>query len=1423
MINGRRLLHLGIVLLGMWTLTAAADRYTPDILIVKLAPSSSVAALTSELLRTVPALRKTQASLPVVDQLFSAHPPRLEKSGAASAIGPERYLVVRFGNADDADAAYASLQHSNNVEVVQRNYIYTIDAVPNDSAVSSQWGLQRIGIMRLWNEGYFSRTHPVVKVGVLDTGIDYLHPDLAFSIAMMQGEIGTDAQGRDKRTNGIDDDGNGFVDDWHGYNFIETEGRGSDPADKNGHGTGVAGIIGAASNNGLGIAGVAGCALMPLRAFDATGNGNDADVAAAIIYGVDNGCAIINMSFGVTVLTPVMRDAVRYATAKNVLLVASSGNDGNEKPHYPSDLDGVIAVGSVSQYDSRSYFSSYGPPLALLAPGENIVTTQPGGGYTASFSGTSAAAPHVSGVAALVKSMMAEDSAQNPLPITNSEFRALLANSADDIGAPGWEKETGAGVLNAYKALNTLTHNTVRIESPAIDAVIPGGIVSVRGTAVFSGMKTLGVYVGAGEKPDTWTQLAAYENKYFFGDTVGVWNTDGYPEGSYTLRLAAHSIAGSDVEYRVRVYLKRSAPVITSFIVDDSVVIADEYGALARIDTDRPTAASLMFRPAGTSGAFIIRRSDGVQMHHSFFLTSKDMTPGVRMEVRCSVMDNAGQTASAPAQNQAAASLPTMSVGTARIQTSGFTSLSESLPSGYLLDAVGFVNAVPTIIMNQYDEANDFGKLKSYQFRNGAFVAVDSLSRQWVPRDIGIVNGDNVMASLVQDRGVTRIIASDSSSNKIFARDLFGDSTDVWGSQFYDVDHDGRLDIIARSSTEYLIYKNLGGNKFTVATHLPDPTPPLPGEAVNQFGPPKSAVGDFTGSGRTEIAFADYDGDVLLYRQSAADPFAFTLVWTDTSSLYETSEFITAADFDGDGIAELASAGHSNLDFNADREYDAPFWTVRIFSHAGSGGTMKKVWEKKIAGVHSGFQNDNGLSSGAVMPGGTQLLLSVNPYFYIVRFDPSTRTYAPVWITNGQTNAALVYDFNRNGTNEFGIHTDTGVRFYEYESVDASRQAPWGVTTQQTAEHVMRVRWNSTTPAADHAVYRDTVQGAFRTRIVAHGTEFVDSAVVAGVTYYYSIASLANAEGARSAEVSVKADVRPRMTSLETVSSSQLRITINAEADRSRFASAVIAVDDTVRARSVVSASTVGVVATFDPPLTAGAHTLRMERIYSLSGFENDASQRLTFNVQPESAQQFEIIEAKMEEGKRIRLRFNRTIARSTVRKENFTVRTIAKTFAIDTPALDANDSTIVVITPAGGGALTDLGLRVEITVSAAVTSGSGIPLNAGKGQTISFGITTVSLDHPVVFPNPLRYLEGLQEKISFVNIPTRCKVSIYTAAGHKVREQEDLSTPDGLTWDLRDDKGQLVSSGVYLYRLVHVDDSGGAIETTMGKFAIIR
>jgi thermitase len=344
-----------------------------------------------------------------------------------------------------------SLQQASQVEFSEPNYLVQAagpltPTIPNDPLyLAYQWGPPIVQAPLAWS--VTTGTASVV-IAVIDTGVDLSHPELAPNIWTNAGETGLDANGQDKRTNGVDDDHDGYVDDWHGWNFVAGT---NNPQDDQGHGTHVSGIADAVGNNGVGVAGMAWQArIMALKILDSTGNGSISNLATAMIYATDHGARIINLSLGDTAPSTVMEDAVNYAYAHGVTVVAAAGNNGTQVL-YPAAYPNAIAVASVDWNNHRSYFSNIGPQVALAAPGGfdgggfGIYSTCLGGGYCYK-SGTSMATPYVAGAAALLASL--------PVFNTPDRIRNALQNTALDLGPAGRDSQYGYRLGQAYAALN---------------------------------------------------------------------------------------------------------------------------------------------------------------------------------------------------------------------------------------------------------------------------------------------------------------------------------------------------------------------------------------------------------------------------------------------------------------------------------------------------------------------------------------------------------------------------------------------------------------------------------------------------------------------------------------------------------------------------------------------------------------------------------------------------------------------------------------------------------------------------------------------------------------------------------------------------------------------------------------------------------
>lgn len=315
---------------------------------------------------------------------------------------------------------------------------------PNDPGFPNQWGLHNTGQTPYYGTPGADISAPLawsgttgspsVIVAVVDTGVDYNHPDLSANIWRNTGET----------LNGKDDDGNGYIDDIRGWNFVSNS---NDPMDDNGHGTHCAGTIAAIGNNGAGIAGVAwNVKIMPLKFLDSKGSGYTSDAISAILYANRMGVPIISNSWSGTGYSQSLSDAIAASSAVVICAAGNSGANSDTNPQYPGAYtsSNIISVAATNFHDQLASFSNYGVvSVDLAAPGVDIYSTAQSGQYK-SLSGTSMAAPYVTGVAALIKS-------QNP-SMNTAQIKSRILGTVDVISSLSGKVATG-GRLNAAKAL----------------------------------------------------------------------------------------------------------------------------------------------------------------------------------------------------------------------------------------------------------------------------------------------------------------------------------------------------------------------------------------------------------------------------------------------------------------------------------------------------------------------------------------------------------------------------------------------------------------------------------------------------------------------------------------------------------------------------------------------------------------------------------------------------------------------------------------------------------------------------------------------------------------------------------------------------------------------------------------------------------
>ena len=416
-----------------------SSEYASDRLIVKYNPES---VSSKAQMMSIQSAANEEAGAYVIEDLSSEGVPGMQ------------VVQVSGSSLEDAMRTYES---DPDVQYVEPDYKITVNPIenvgetasvrslqaagssyPNDPGYPDQWGLYNtanpgadISAPLAW--GGTTGSSGVI-VALIDTGVDYTHPDLAANIWTNPVEV----------INGIDDDNNGYIDDVRGWNFVS---KTNDPMDDNGHGTHCAGTIAAVGNNGIGIAGVTwSTKIMPLKFLDSKGSGYTSDAISAILYANKMGVPIISNSWNGNGNSQSLKEAIDASGAVIICAAGNKGENSDINPQYPAAFtsDNIISVAGSTPQDTLASFSNYGPvSVDLAAPGDKIYSTSNSGGYSY-LSGTSMATPYVSGVAALLK-------AQSP-SISTAQIKGKILNNCDVLQSFAGKVSTG-GRLNAAKAL----------------------------------------------------------------------------------------------------------------------------------------------------------------------------------------------------------------------------------------------------------------------------------------------------------------------------------------------------------------------------------------------------------------------------------------------------------------------------------------------------------------------------------------------------------------------------------------------------------------------------------------------------------------------------------------------------------------------------------------------------------------------------------------------------------------------------------------------------------------------------------------------------------------------------------------------------------------------------------------------------------
>lgn len=1349
----------------------------------------------------------------------------IAQKGNPSEIAGVFTLHFESGN---TQSHLLALQQSGLFAFVEENRKLTLDALTtsNDDSISAQWHHPKIQTFTAWD---ITRGSNAIKIGVIDTGLDYKHPEFKGQLAIngLEDINGNGTfepwakteikNGKTGDFDGIDQDGNGYADDVIGYDFTDEPlnpiggdylYQDADPADEQSHGTFVSGIIVAKADNQIGGAGIApNCKLVTLRAFDASGNGEDDDAARAIVYAADNGVNVLNLSFGNYFPSLMMREAIRYAYTKGVVIVASAGNAGGDNLHYPSGFDETISVSATALGTTNEYlwqFSNYGLWTSLTAPGSNIFSTTLRDSVDGKWveymraSGTSASAPMVSGAAALLLS-------QRPT-LTPAQVRSLLENGCDDVMDAGWDHFTGAGRLNILRSLQITGNSNVQILLPRGDTGKSSDSLYITGTVIEPKMKNYSLEYQAGiEGGETWIPILTNQNFQVAEDTLALWNLAGLAEGDYTIRLRLEKSDGFTIEDRVRFVRDKSAPQI-DIRVAHPIWFQNERQFYVAIRASDRGIHKLHYRKQGET-IFKAITFDRITFAGEFLLGKENLSNG-SYEYYISTQNQTGLVAQSPIQS--------FDFQAESIDLAGFNELKTQLPMGaYLPKSYDFDNdGQKEIVMSEYGKRLNYGKIKFYEYGLTGFAAVDSLpfKNVLIPKNVADADGDGQLDLLSSVNDSTFITSKNSKgfpTNITWTRTGNG----LYAARFGDTDDDGTQEILLKNFKDYYVFKK-NGNDYTQNAQLIDTTGNYQGSIA-----PRALVGDFDGDSRTEIVYGGYDGDFIIYEHNPAG--GYEVVFMDTTDImYKAGEYLAQGDFDGDGKQEIFVATHPIPGLrNADNEYDPTYIHLRIFE-ANANNSYQKVWEDYLYDIDS--DEWTAATVGNIdADAKDELIFSSFPKTFILEHDNGNYHFS--WFFYGHlTTHHVVGDFNGNGIAEFGVGRGDSTIFYEK---DFNFQGPKPVTTLTgivLGANQTQLSWEAVSNATTYTIVRQENVPNAQQVILGSTTslQFIDNqSLIAEKEYLYAVFAENPALTPTVSEVGnvilLQPHLRNQIDSIKILNDKQLLIYFSEkmedrEADKARF----------LLNTNHNPITTIGngktMMLAFDTPFSIPNNMLKIDTslLDARRGllFIEDSLQ--SFLYQPDNTSTSYLTHWERIDEKNATLYFNLSMKDEVLDIQKYTIAPFGNIANIEWA--DATRKAIKV--QIDNAVLANMGYSVSITVQN-VSAQDGSPIRKGEGNTATFTGNQAENNEAYAYPNPYNAAQNtLFEGIHFANLTQKATISIYTASGRYVNTIQEADGDGGVLWDLKDQTGQRIKAGVYVFKVVAEGQ-----KDFLGKFSVVE
>ena len=1357
-------------------------------------------------------------------------------SDAISKTGLNRIFISETNN-ENLDLLLTAAGKNEFIEYIQFNNVLKVDDIqgppvtPNDPYYSDQNYLNMIGMNNAWD---ITLGDSNIVIGVIDTGLDFLHPDLQNSFKINYGEYGNG-----KESNGIDDDNNGFIDDWRGWDFTDEPLTGdprrgdyldpdNDPTDDNSvsHGTAVTGIINAGFNNITGISSVApGCKVMVLRAFDAEGYGEEDDVANAILYGVANGVKVFNFSFGDYVFSNLLKDVIRFAYLQNVLIICSAGNDGTDRLHYPSAYDEVVSVGASDNSNNKASFSSYGETVDIFAPGfQNLTTVRVGkgssqyGGDYNKLNGTSFAAPIVAGISGMLLS-------KNP-SLTNEEIRGILVSTTAMLqGQNSWDHVRSSGRVDALNALQNFNNPTIsRIHTPSQDYTFENDTVTVSVSAASNLFLSYSLYYAKGQRPSEWIPLLSNQTSQVLGDTVLKWNTAGLQDTSYTLRLAINSNSGRTIEHRMIIFKDKNPPMFTD-IQFGNLIDKNNFSQLILFATNKRTLGKIYYKRKGSSEPYISVLADigtpnigFVTNAHFGLLNGNNLAPNTEYEFYVEAISLNGKSATFSDTAFYFYTQPS-------INNYGFNNKNYKLGNSQFARTVTDINGngLNDLLVN---DINNNLKLNVYEFSNGNFqkISNDNWGDFKIARDIADVDGDGKLEILASsDRN--GFLYEAPTQNAIPTDLVWSDqgNGNFWSSMIADTDSDGKNELLGFGNSGLRILESTSGNNFNQTANL------------NFYGTDSITnsqvvlVEDFDNDGKKDIMFSN----IFYSPSNPGIPITCVSVYENVSdnnyqrvfidSIYRfiKGENIVSGDFNGDGKKDFALGVTSqNSDF---------IQYYSLYSYTSAGDNQYELLDITDIYNYKDYTKTSTLSADIDNDNRDEVIVNVGTLFYILKFNSTLQRFMPDYYREGMNSFnQIAFDFDGDGVKEIGANTvDDSLIFFEKDIAFTGPATPLNLKGHSIDSNSVELTFEPVSGAERYKVYKSDSTMNFSLYDSVVTNLFIDLNIVNRKNYYYKVSSVDEQNSVKESmltdPVKVYVHNKSQLLSAEYQNGGFLVLKYSERIPTliPNLSSFVISGNSAVpfNPKNITAKSNYEYFLTMNSIPENGNYNVKALVLTDYYGSPVDTNTK-SFTVLETDSIKFYLSKLELIGEYRLTAEFNMEVD-SVSGRNTLNYKFQPLNISVSSVTIDNADRKKVYIDLEKNSVIGATGKNYIMNVKNVYSSG-GIKIVDGAGSSLGLIFNKENLNEMYVYPNPYSVSTG-QDYITFANITRNASIDIYDLKGKFILTIAEADGNGGVEWDLMDSGGNAVPTGIYIYVASGKNSDGQDVEEFTGKFAVVK